>query len=60
MLVKRTHIGKTMNIQSVWRPLSSRNSAQTKPRYALHRGVNPVRTPITEVEIMNTDAILTV
>jgi hypothetical protein len=32
-----------MNIQSVWRPLSSRSSAQAKPRYALHRGVNPVR-----------------
>jgi hypothetical protein len=42
-----------MNIQSVWRPLSSRSSAQAKPRYALQRGVNRVRTPITEVEVID-------
>ncbi len=59
MLVKSTQTGKTMKIQSVWRPLSSRSSAQAKPRYAHHRGVKPVRSPIMEVEIMNTEAILT-
>ena len=59
MLIKSTHSGKTMKIQSVWRPVSSRSSAQTKPRYAIQRAVKPVRTPIIEVEIINTAAILT-
>jgi hypothetical protein len=38
MLVKSTHTGKTMNIQSVWRPLSSRSSAQAKPSPQKSRG----------------------
>jgi hypothetical protein len=36
--------GKTMKNQPVWRPLSSRSSAQAKPRYAIHRGAKPVRS----------------
>lgn len=60
MLINNTHIGNSSEAQSKKLMLNNKNNASPIPRYAIQRGIIPVRIDRVLVEIMNTPAIFIV